>query len=493
MISHRARMSGRHTVRAVARTGVLVALAAVVAGCDETEFGEPLTSPYARHMQLRYVDRATEPDSSIDAYIDYSAGMEAGMRATADVLDRLENFLGGRRVSYYRVGAADAPTPIDINSPAANFLNLANFTDRGSKLGAPLDRIRMNLNRTSIFVTDFERVEDPALRQMMPGAPAPHPIDASAWGQRTFRKWLENGNRLDVFARRFDKADVWFDKKARAVQSNWVYILVFTPAADARNPDRLKGSVLGYLLDEHKKISSEDFQHFAVWADGVTIERTNDAANGNANENAPPQEFVIDSTTGVPFEYYAFSADDIQTLQTMESQEDRRLLNGVKLSAAISVLDTFALGLDVRDVTQALAELEASDAAAAQPIVLDTNPETGKIDTVKGGGQRPNSAKPGEPVANAFDLVYNASTREIGIKVNENFAYPSESTTYRVAVILKEVTPAPFEDPKEALSLQYSRGYKINALRESIRLAVRDVAAAQKGRELYVFYLTIDP
>ena len=487
------RMAVRLAIRGIARVGIVLAMVTISSACPPPEPPKTSQQLVAEHMKLRYVDRVTEPDSTIDAYIDYSAGMEAGMRATADVLDRLENFLGGRKVTFYRVGAAIEPAPIDINSPAANFLNLANFTDRGSKLGVPLDRIRMNLNRTSIFVTDFERVEDPTLRQVLPGAPAPHPIDASAWGQRTVRKWLENGNRLDVFARRFNKADVWFDKSRRATNPNWIYILVFTPAADARNPDRLKGSVLGYLLEENAKAASEDFEHFSVWADGVKIERRNNPDYGNANENVPPLEFAVDSTTGVPHEYYSLSAGDIQKFMESPSDEDKRILNGVKISAAISVLDTFALGLDVRDVTQALAELEAQTSAAAEPVVLDTNPETGKVDTVKGGAVRPNSAKPGEPAANAFDFVFNPSTREIGIKLNENFAYPSEPTTYRVALILKEVTPAPFEDPKDVLSLQYSKGYKISALRESIRLAVRDVAAAQKGRELYVFYLAINP
>ena len=36
-------------------------------------------------------------------------GMGEGMRASADVFDRLKNFLGGRRVTYYRVAAAPEP------------------------------------------------------------------------------------------------------------------------------------------------------------------------------------------------------------------------------------------------------------------------------------------------------------------------------------------------------------------------------------------------
>lgn len=472
------------------RAALTLAALAAAGACGGSDV-EPSAELAAAHMRTLYADRVATLDDSIDAFIDYSAGMGQGMQAASDVLDRLKSFLQGRAVAYYSVGASAAPTPIDINSPSANFVNLANFTERGSRLGGPLDRIRFNPNRTAVFITDFERVDDVNLKQVLAGAPGPHPIDASAWGQNAIREWLRSGNRLDIFARRFNKPDVWFDRSGRISVQNSLYILVFTPWADASDPDRLKASTLGYLLEQFEGAPADANQHFSVWADGIRLERVNDGASGNANPNIAPDVFAIDSSTRVPHEYYEWALNELNEFREDASYSDKRILNGVKVTAAIPILDTAVLGISVRDVTASMRNL--GEVAAAPPVRTDTNPETGKIDTLEAPTPLDPSLIGGELAADVFEFVYNDETHEVGIKIDADFSGVAAVTTYRVAVVLKETQAMAFEDPAGALSLHYGGGYVIHPLRESVQFAVRDVAGELKGKEVYVFYITLRP
>jgi len=465
-----------------------LALLALVA-CDRDK-PIPAAETARAHFEMLHPQPKAAGDETIEAYIDYSAGMGEGMRSTAQFFDGLKNFLGGRKVTFYRVGADAEPAVIDINSPAANFVNLNNFTDRGSRLARPLERIVANPARSAVFITDFERVEDVNLHQTLPGAPAPHPIDASAWGQTMFKQWLATGNRLDVFARQYTKPDTWFDQQRKVEYQNWIYTIVFTPASVAQDSTRLRSSVLGFLLEEHARVASSTFRHFVYWREGAVVTAKNDPTIGNANANlVPPSAFVV-AATKPGFEYYEFSAKDLLALQRDVTQKDKRILNGVRDKIAVPLLASSQLGIVTWDVTSALETLESVRTQAAPEV--ETNVETGKTVTVKNPVRAP-LYEPGDTVSGIFDFVYNQETSELGIKLDSTFAGVNAPTYYRVAVVFKDAVLRDMADEGEVLSLRYGAGYTVRALGESLKLASRDIVAGMRGKEVYVFYIKLNP
>jgi hypothetical protein len=62
---------------------------------------------------------------------------------------------------------------------------------------------------------------------------------------------------------------------------------------------------------------------------------------------------------------------------------------------------------------------------------------------------------------------------------------------YRVDVIVASVKAKTFTEEDNVLRLNYAKGYAIPALAESIKLAVRDVAAAMPNKTIYTFYIKI--
>lgn len=152
------------------RLGAVLCALALLVGCGDKGMVVDVDL-ISRYHAMAFPETPTVTARTIDAFLDYSAGMGEGMRATADINDRLKNFLGGRNVTYFRVGAVAEPAPIDIASPAANFMDLKNYVDAGSRLKVALDRIVSHRDRVSLFVTDFERVEDITLKQSLPSSP----------------------------------------------------------------------------------------------------------------------------------------------------------------------------------------------------------------------------------------------------------------------------------------------------------------------------------
>ena len=161
--------------------------------------------------------------------------------------------------------------------------------------------------------------------------------------------------------------------------------------------------------------------------------------------------------------------------------------NWRKIKRKEVILKEGKLGIRVTDVTAALRAIGA--AAAAPPATADTNPETGKI-TISNPPVDPKYDE-GTPADDVFEFVHNEDTHAIGIKLSPTFSGVATDTYYRVAVILREVEPVDVKDEDNVLSLQYAGGYRVSALRESLRLAARDVVAGMKGREVYVFYIKL--
>ena len=474
---------------------LLVACTALVAGCSESGTSSEAIAAY--HAAANPVE-STRIEAGIDAYYDYSLGMGEGMRANAAMNQALSDFLRGRTVRYHRVGDTREPVLIsDMSSPQANLMNLNNFKEIGSTLSPVVDRAVAATTRQSVFVTDFEATSDASV--LTPGAPKPHRIDTKAWAQPAFRRWLESGHRIDVFARRYRKPDWWFGADPTVMLDNWIYTIVFTPAAILHDQKAYAASVLAFLLEDHARRASTDERHFAYWAGDVEIAVRNDPTTGNANVTTP----VLDVAVGGSrpgWDYHQFRAPALQEWASAPG-DDQRILNGVSITPHLAFASAVALELNVTDVTQHVTALTEALAPAAPPDTV-VDKETGRvrlIDPSTGSTFVPRRADaspralPGLPTPGVLAFVQNAKTHEVGIKLDPAFNGVNATTVYRADVVVQRVTLKDDRDEATVLTLAYSGGFRVAALRESLRLALRDVATAMKGRVLHSSYVRFDP
>lgn len=468
------------------RLGAVLCALALLVGCGDKGMVVDVDL-ISRYHAMAFPETPTVTARTIDAFLDYSAGMGEGMRATADINDRLKNFLGGRNVTYFRVGAVVEPAPIDIASPAANFMDLKNYVDAGSRLKVALDRIVSHRDRVSLFVTDFERVEDITLKQSLPGSPAPHPIDASAWGQNNFKEWLTAGNQLDIFATQYAKPDYWFDKNRAKTYPNWIYTLVFTPRGILESDTAFTSSVVPFLEEQYRNQTAGVTKHFAYNPGAFTVAHNTAAIGGNANENVVVQEFAP-SPSKRAFEYYDFKAEDLLAFNQDASQTDKRIISKVRVDSKVSFLKDVTFGMKVYDISGPLEQL--FDATTQAPPEVTTDVETGKKDTV---ANKPIVAtfSRGEPTDSMFDFVYNSETKEVGIKLKPDYSGNARTAVFQIDIVVAAATLVSSSDQEEVLSLSYGGGYKIPSLGSSVGLALRDVTASIKGKVLYTFYVKI--
>jgi len=426
---------------------------------------------------------------SIDAYFDYSLGMGEGMRANDQLNAALKNFLVGRTVQYWKVGASTVPVEIDIGSRAADLQNLDNFRDSGSNLLSTILRTVEAPQRTAIFVTDFERVDNDAMRVTHAGALGPHRIETSAWAQVPFRQWLEQGHRIDVFAQRHQKPDYWFGAPFPVLE-NWIYILVFTPEPILRDPLRLEGSVLRFLLEEYAKRQSPDFRHFTFWAGAFEVTAVNSSSTGNVNENIPVYEFGV-LAGRPPADYHELGQGDLVSFANDQRLPDKRVFNGVAITPAIEFLKALVFGVQVSDVTAAIARLDSARTQPAREFEVDpANNDT----TWKGPALIPvTPLLPAILRDSVFDLTYNPETKVAGLVLNPAFAGVSQPTVFRVDIVIQAAELIDFAEIDQVTALNYRGGYRIRALGESLRLASRDVANAMVGKVVYTSYVRITP
>jgi hypothetical protein len=103
------------------------------------------------------------------------------------------------------------------------------------------------------------------------------------------------------------------------------------------------------------------------------------------------------------------------------------------------------------------------------------------------------TAAEGVLAPNVFSFVYNRNTHEVGIKIDSTYAGPGRQTLYKVDVVIDDITLKSDAAPTDVLSLQYSGGFRVTALAESLRLALRDVVNSGRGRPVYSSYVLLDP
>lgn len=475
--------------RAVLRPAVACGITLLsLTGCDHGSKLIVTPQLLAAYESMARPVANTATTATIDCYVDFSLGMVEGMKATATINEKLQNFLGGRQVTCHKVGASADPPAITLGSPEANFLDQKNFTEAGSRLKVAIDRMTARKNGASLFITDFERVEDVALRQTLPGSPAPHPIDASAWAQNEFRDWLLAGNRIDVFAVPYQKPDAWFDAAHKRTYPNWIYTIVLTPRAIARDSSAMQSSVAGFLLEEYRKVQPTGARHFEFDADAFHLAAINNGDNADANKDLVVQDKSTE-TFAKGYEYYAFTSGDLVKFASDAAQSDKRIVT-VRVSSQVPFLSDVAYGIKVSDVTQPLTDLDRTRSQGAPEVKTDV--ETGKADTT---ANKPVAIafSAGTPVTDVFDFVYNPQTREFGVKLKPNFAGAPEPVVYKIDVVVASTAEKDATDADAVLSLQYAGGYRIRSLGESLRLAVRDVTAKLDGKVLHTFYIDLTP
>ena len=176
----------------------------------------------------------------------------------------------------------------------------------------------------------------------------------------------------------------------------------------------------------------------------------------------------------------AFSAD--------ATQQDKRIINKLRVTSQVPFLNDAQFNIKVYDITEPLTNL--FKAATQGPPQTTTDVETGKSTVAN---------KPitvtfdrGQPVDSVFDFVYNVASHEIGIKLKSDFSGTGRTAVYKVDIVLGSSTIKDFAESDQVMLLNYGGGYQIHSLAESIKFAVRDVAASMNGKVLYTFYIKID-
>lgn len=431
----------------------------------------------------------SEPSKNIDCYLDYSWGMGPGMSLTSDFNGHLKDFLLGK-THYFKVGADQIPPEIDINSKQADFTVIDNFQEPGSKLRGVVDKIIADKNKTSIFITDFELVQNKDDKKLYAApCPAPHPIDPSAWAKVDFIEWLKAGNQIDIFARKYSKPDYWFDKSHTKQYENWIYTLVFTPNSVVEDENIYKTSVLKFLNDQYEVANGSDSKHFSYSVNNYKIDQEKkDETIGDANDNLVAQNLVT-NTFAKGFEYYEFESKDLVNFNTDNSLKDKRIINKIKIASKNDCFSNVQFGIKSYDVTESISNFFTSMNQEAPEV--DTNAETGAKDTLKNKPIKYNYSK-GQEVKDVFDFVYNIDNNEIGIKLKPDFTGVPQNTIYQVDVVVSSVKLKDFTESDSVLKLNYAQGYTIRSLGESVKFALNDVEANINNKIIYTVYIKID-
>ena len=412
----------------------------------------------------------------IDCYFDYSDGMKDKSVKVSNNYDKLIPFLKGRTtpVHYFKVGASD-DLP-EITASQADFRNDANYTDKVSKLNPAIAKMAANKNKTSIFITDFERIQGGGYKSN-PRAPTPFlkEVDSDPWAQKEFKDWLKAGNQIDIFAMSYTGEGL----------NNWVYAIIFTPHSIINQENKYKTSLIKYLKENFKGVT-----HFMYSASKFNISQEKKADEiGNANDNVIVQQNIT-KTKDRGFEFYQFSAKDLVKFNTDESQKnDKRIINKIKVVSDNESFSEIGYGLKVYDISQSITDYYC--AKNNGEIQIDTNAETGKKDTIS--KPQTYSYQKGNPVDNVFDLVYNVDTKIVGIKLKPDFTGVEKKTMYQLDLIVKDAKLKDFSDEKHTLVLNYSKpDFTISPLASSIQLAMSEIATSIEGKVIYTIYIELD-
>ena len=414
----------------------------------------------------------------IDCYIDYSDGMCDKIKSVSNYYLELTDFLKGKNnsVNFFKVGASDTTPKINIDSPESDFRNPKNYIDPVSKLHAAISKMTASKSKSSIFITDFEKIEGGKVISN-PQAPTPFlkMIDNTAWAQNDFIEWLMSGNQIDIFARKIVVKGL----------DNMLYTIVFTPDGVIKDEASYKKSVLKFLIDK----KDDNTIHTTYTANNFKIEQAGkDEAIGDANDNLIVQENIT-KTKDKGFEYYYFKSADLISLNTDESQKDKRIINKLKITSQLPNFTDIKFDIKSYDITSSITKLSKSLTQEAPEV--DSNVETGVKDTI---ANKPIKFKyeKGNEVNDIFEFVYNTDTKETGIKIKPDFTGVTENLIYRIDIIVKTAKLQNFTVENTSFNLNYPSSFSINPLSRSLEYAMKDVSTNIEDRIIYSIYIKID-
>ena len=281
----------------------------LLSGCGETPIQDRIAlSPQTLeeyHKNIIPAEEKSTINNSVQCFFDYSAGVKDAMSETVRFNNDLIKFLEGQQTDFYSVGENSVPQKIDMNSPEAKFTDANNFKQKGSMLGAAVSQMSGTKEAQSLFITDFERVDDYFTKPWpeVPGFSKPHPINDGAWAQEDFKKWLVAGNQIDIYATPYEREDAWFAPDGPKIK-NHIYTIVFTPKNWLGN----EKSVINYLNE--KTETNSDYEHFTFNADNIIVQsKDKDKDHGVLHSMIVPQW----RKKGGNFDYYQIAYEDLET------------------------------------------------------------------------------------------------------------------------------------------------------------------------------------
>lgn len=435
----------------------------------------------------------TKSADGIDIYIDYSDGMKEGMEAINAINTKITSGLAAKKsVTYFKIGALAEPKKIDINEPSNLWSDVKNFNDKGSNLKVAIDSIIKNANIQSIFITDFEDIINDLYKLGVKNwksptidgkaAPGPHPISTDAWAAQDFSYWLKKGNQIDIFVKKFQKKDNWFNAGKTPID-NWIYTIVFTPKAKVFDEENNKNSILNLLIQSY-----DESEHFSYNLDHFIIQQKYSAKEqGGANEMIIVQNIINQPKN--KYEYYEFNGSDLMDFNTDDAQKDKRIISKMKITYIMPEIETLHYGIKVTDISSSLVDYFSFKNQGDAEVEVD--PETGKKDTIA-GKHISYVYQEGLIVDDMFDFVYNTDLSEIGIKLKPDFAGVTLSTLYKIDLVVKEIKLNSFENEKNILRLNYKNGYVLYPLCNSITSAVEENAGEMNKKIIYTYYIKIN-
>lgn len=335
-------------------SALVLSLACCGPGCGEDPFCQTAFDPYGEDVGDRVSAYfiATTPSNSVGGqrepsiYVDFSNGMVhayKGNPSNSNVMKAIGQKFIDPKVNWYRLGDDSIK---QLNS-LANYQLYNMVTDANSfskDIMAPLQRTLERIvsdGREALFITDFEEYS-PSSREEMLG-----------YGKDHFKRWLQAGNKLSVFANDYVEKGV----------TKRLFFLVFSHGQGAPNG----------LLDKFKQATGGVFDHAQfdltnqAWS--VTNHYPKEGVGGiwynsEAGDAVASNVFELDNTRyinglakhGRPFEFYPIDLPWSYVKRTAEAEKgedkDFLLLGGLKLDVSNnSAFELKDMELEVRDVT----------------------------------------------------------------------------------------------------------------------------------------------
>jgi hypothetical protein len=480
----------------------------LLSGCGETPIHDRIAhSPQTLeeyHKNIIPAEEKSTVNNSIQCFFDYSAGVKDAMAMTAKFNSDLVKFLEGQDVQFYSIGENDEPEKIEMASKEANLTDENNYIQKGSKLGVAISQMANNLNAQSLFVTDFERVDNylPKTDWPKPGDfSAPHPIEEGAWAQKEFQKWLAEGNQIDIYAAPYAREDAWFAPDGPKIK-NHIYTIAFTPKNWLGN----EKSVINYLNE--KTETNNDYKHYTFNADNIIVQsKDKDKDHGVLHSMIVPQW----RKKGGNFDYYQISYEDLETFYVDESMQyeenqkkDKRVINKLIIKSGMDCFDDVKFDIKVYDVTNTFVELLDYSENSAMELEYETtdNVEEGNVDSTLVSPQvTPYNFSKGTIVNDMFGFTYNdkgeiGEVGEVGLTLKDNFnSYVN--VMFRVDFLVSDVSRNEFvtenkpnNETGEVLSIKY-KDDRITSLPSSLDYALRSLQPDLKEKVVYSVYFMI--